>query len=95
MTKTQRQLKKLFEEAKHAAEKKGAQFVSLKEFARSLKGDDKQLAEQWLEHKSGALDKLAQEDRWERKGKMLVEVRLATKAAKRKTKSGGGQQQKK
>lgn len=55
-------------------------FMSLKAFAKSINGDNKELAETWKANKTGALEKTAKEERQKNKGGKLDEMRLKSKS---------------
>ena len=74
-------IKQLFRAAKADAPK----FMSLKSFAKSLKGDTQKVAEDWQANKAGAIDKVAKQEREKNKGGLLNEMRLASKSPKSKS----------
>lgn len=77
--KTSKSIKKL-----HHKEGKG---ISLKAFANSLVGENRELAQTWLAHKNGVLEREAKALRLKNKGPRIAMEKMATKAAKRKSKA--------
>ena len=66
------------------AEKKLNRKLTMKAFARRLVAEGDEVAEEWLYNKSRAPIKKAKEERWERKGSIIILKRQATKLAKRR-----------
>lgn len=70
---------------RHYWKPKKAGYPSLKQFAKDLVSQGDQLARDWMDHKAGSLN----QKRTDAKKKRVLEEKMASKAARRKPKSGG------
>ena len=72
---------------------KSVRFRSMKHYLRSLLSsgspEEKNLVQQWFDHKRGTLEKVAKALREETKGTLNKTIALATKTARRKKGAAG------
>lgn len=79
MSKAARHLKSLF--------RRNVQTVSFKQFVLALAKEEDAMAKTWLFNKGTSLEKKAKALRWEKKGKLITEQKLATKSSRKRTKA--------